>query len=54
MSDLGHSLRFDLLSITSDMPSTSDVSGLGQHLAKGPEDVGTLLALCEQEQVLKG
>jgi hypothetical protein len=54
MSALGHSLRFDLLSITSDMPSTSECPDPASTSQKGPEDVGTLLALCEQEQVLKG
>ena len=36
MSVWGQTRRFDLLSITSDMPSTSDVSGPGQHFAKVP------------------
>jgi hypothetical protein len=33
---VGQTRRFDLLSITSDLPSTSDVSGPGRHFAFGP------------------
>jgi len=36
MSVWGQTRRFDLLSITSDMPSASDVSGPGRHFAKVP------------------
>jgi hypothetical protein len=38
------SRRFDLLSITSALPRTTDVSGLGRHFAFVPNaDISTLL-----------
>src|SRR3981189_2621572 len=35
-SVVGQTRRFDLLSVTSDVHSTSDVSGPGRHFAVGP------------------
>ena len=50
-SVVGQTRRFDLLSITSDMPSTSDLPGPGQHFAKGPsaDMPAANIARCQQE-----
>jgi hypothetical protein len=54
MSALGHSLRFDLLSITSDMPSTSDVSGPARHFAKVPKaDIASMVLACRMDSLTR-
>ena len=37
MSDLGQSRRFDLLTFTSGLRPTPDISGPGRHFALGPK-----------------
>src|SRR5882757_307493 len=47
-SVVGQTRRFDLLSVTSDVHSTSDVSGPGRHFAVGPRAVIACMAMGER------